>query len=280
MRKCRRPAARPGVCLKLDGRSKTVDAADRKQRLNLPAAALAHSRPIFRPIFVNVTKGHTREAWLPHRRSFALLRGCCRGHWRAALAAQLARQQSGTPARRPDAIRPDARALARQALPCGGTMRRTGASADRSLPPLRGKRMAKAFFPAPCVRPASSASAAAGRRSARARGQRGADRQAVQFFDTPRAFPARQWMVLIQGHGWRATSPACAGGAVWRGGLPLLSAAGPGTGWRRTCDACPGSLEAWEGRGARQPQPGACGAPQGALRAWRCAGPAVQGQGG
>jgi len=116
--------------------------------------------------------------------------------------------------------------------------------------------------------------------AAQARGQRGADRQAVQFFDTPRAFPARQWMVLIQGHGRRATSPACAGGAVWRGGLPLLSAAGPGTGWRRTCGACPGSLEAWAGRGARQPQPGACGAPQGALRAWRCAGPAVQGQGG
>ncbi len=98
--------------------------------------------------------------------------------------------------------------------------------------------------------------------SVQERGQRGADRQAVQFFDTPRAFPARLWMVLIQGHAGAGASAACR----WRGGLKgraaLLSAAGPGTGWRRTCDACPGSLGAWAGRGARQPQPAACGAPQ------------------
>jgi hypothetical protein len=65
VRKCRRLAARPGECLKLDERSKTVDAADRKRRLNLLAAVLAHSRPIFRPGFMNVTEGQIREAWLP-----------------------------------------------------------------------------------------------------------------------------------------------------------------------------------------------------------------------
>jgi len=175
-----------------------------------------------------------------HRRSFALLRGCWRGRCRVHWRGHWRARLQAQLARQKSGTLPGA---ARQA----------------------GQQRVSHSRKAQCKRADSAAQT--GR---------------LYNFLTRRTLPARQWMVLIQGGAWpaRGQAPHAAGGAVWRGGLPLLSAAGPGTGWRRTCGACPGSLEARAGRGARQPQPGACGAPQAAVRAWRCAGPAVQGQGG